>query len=239
MNPEAVTSAEQFRRRSGILFLILIVWGILAAGHIFYYSWYLREKLLKESRHLAWREGVLPPVRGRILAPGAGALAWTELTHDLILPKPFPPAPRIETLIRELAALLPGLVPEKHGEFLLLKQNISPKEILIIEKYLSRHPELSVVPRMVRRIADRPGVRELVGETTAEAESPALKGISGLERKYDSELAGKAGKFRVMLDRRGNWVSGTVEIIVSPENGKDVVLPSPVEGLLKEGGVRR
>ena len=60
MNPGDPTSAEHFRRRTGILFLILILWGILAAFHILYYSWYRRDRLLRESMHLAWREGVLP-----------------------------------------------------------------------------------------------------------------------------------------------------------------------------------
>ena len=41
----------------------LILWGILAAFHILYYSWYRRDRLLRESMHLAWREGVLPQIR--------------------------------------------------------------------------------------------------------------------------------------------------------------------------------
>ena len=226
MNPGDHTSAEQFRRRSGILVLVLIVWGALAAGQIFYYSWYRRESLLKESLHLAWREGVLPPIRGRILAADSRLLAWTEVHHDLILRKPYPPVARVEERIRKLAELLPGLAPEEKEQFLLLKKDIPPDAILKIEPLLRACPELSVVPRMVRRTAESPGLREALGETRPEAGSPALRGISGLERQYDDALAGKPGKFRVMLDRRGNWVSGTVEILLPAENGKDITLPA-------------
>lgn len=225
MNPEAHTSADQFRRRSGILFLILIAWGVLAAAHILYYSWYRRDSLLKETLHLAWREGVLPPLRGRILSADSRLLAWTELTHDLILRKPLPPPARFEELIRRLTTLLPDLDPEEKEAFILLKRNISPDAVLKIEALLSDSPELSVVPRMIRRSVDDPGLREVLGETMPEPGSPALRGVSGLEQKYDSVLAGKPGKFRVMLGPGGKWISGTIELIDPPENGKDVVLP--------------
>ncbi len=225
MNPGDPTSAEHFRRRTGILFLILILWGILAAFHILYYSWYRRDRLLRESMHLAWREGVLPQIRGRILAADSTPLAWTELHHDLIIRKPLPSEKQLKNLILQLSGILEELVPEERENHLLLKRDLSPEKILKLEKILSRRSELAVIPRMVRRTADLPGARNTLGETAALPGNPALMGISGLEKEYDAILAGKSGKFRVMLDPRGNWVSGTIEILVPPENGKDVVLP--------------
>lgn len=231
MGQETVTSAEKFRKRSGVVFIVLIVWAGLAAAHIFYYSWFKRDKLLKESLHLAWREGTLPSLRGRILSADSRLLAWTELTHDLILRKTSPKAKRFEELIRQLTDALPDLSPDEKEDFILLKQNISPDEILKIEKVLSGYSELAVVPRMTRRTIGNPAVRRLLGTTDSRENDPSLKGKDGLEKKYDDLLAGKPGTFRVMLDRSGNWVSGTIEITVPPENGKDVTLTEPFEAL--------
>ena len=225
MNSGTVTSAEEFRRRSGLLFLLLCGCGLLAAGHLLYYSWYRRDGLLRESRRLAWREGSLPPIRGRILTTDSKLLAWTELSHDLIVRKPLPAPNRLERMISDVTSCLPVLAPEEKENVLLLVSGISPSDILKLEPLLSAWRELAVVPRMIRRRARLPGLREKLGETAAETGSPALRGISGIERKYDAILAGKPGKFRVMLDRNGNWVSGTIEILVPPENGKDVTLP--------------
>lgn len=47
----------EFKKRSGAVLLILMLWGGLAAAHVIYYSYWKRNRLLEESLHLAWREG--------------------------------------------------------------------------------------------------------------------------------------------------------------------------------------
>ncbi len=91
---------------SGIILLLLAGWAILAAAHVLYYTCWRREKLLEQSLHLAWREGTVPAARGSILDKNGVPLVWTELTHDLSLPRSRNSAARTEMLIRHLKTIL-------------------------------------------------------------------------------------------------------------------------------------
>lgn len=220
MNP------SEFKKRSGIILCGLLLWGGLAAAHMIYYSWWERGRLLEESRYLAWREGGIPAMRGTLRDRDGIKLAWTELTHDLSLSKNGLKAERYTDLCARLKAVFPDTPPAEEEETrILLKRNLSPGEILKLQQLLQRCPELEIVPRPRRRTVDDPEIRKKIGETEFRKEQERESGISGWEAEYDRELSGRPGVFRVMLDRRGAWVPGTIEILTPPVPGKDVTLP--------------
>lgn len=226
MNP------ADFKKRSGVILLILMVWGFLAAAHVVYYSYWKRGKLLEESRYLAWREGNLPAMRGRILDKNGVKLAWSELTHDLYLSK-------AKLTRRRSAVFLPllqetfaePLLAEEEDSRILLRRALSPDEILKLRRILQRFPELELVPRSRRMNVGYPEIQAKIGKTENRPDPERETGISGWEAQYDRELAGTSGVFRVMLDRNGAWVPGTIEILTPPIPGKDVTLPVAIQEL--------
>lgn len=204
-----------FQRRSGIILLLLAGWAILAAAHILYYTCWRREKLLEQSLHLAWREGTVPAARGSILDKNGVPLVWTELTHDLTLPRSRNSAARTEMLIRHLKTILYPLQAEADAERVFLKRALTPQEILRLRRFTILYPELEIRPRMERKTLNDPEVREKQAEW---------------EEEYDSKLAGTSGLFRVMLDSAGTWVPGTTEILAAPIPGRNVSIPYELKG---------
>jgi len=214
------SSSVGFRKRSRTVLLILLIWGLLVAVHTVWYSWCKRDKLLAESTAIAWREGEIPPVRGRLLTSDFRVLAHTVLSHDLFLEN----SARGNAILPELKKRLSGLVKENENGKFLLKKSLLPSEITAIQDILRRTPELSVVPRM-ERICTEKRLAERIGHVSPPTDrSPLARGLDGWESEHDRELSGRPGSFRVMLDRNGNWVSGTLEVRTPPEHGKDVRL---------------
>ena len=219
---------SDFKKRSGAVLIILMIWGGLAAAHVIYYSCWKRCRLLEESLHLAWREGEIPAMRGRILTPDGIPLAWSELTHDLYRLKPARSGKNdvVLPLLREFFG--EPLEAEEKDAYILLKRGISPDQILRLRPLLRRFPELEIRPRPYRRNTDASALQAEIGKTEYRPELKRETGISGWEEKYDRKLAGTPGIFRVMLDRDGAWVPGTIEILAPPVPGKDVTLSPEV-----------
>ena len=186
----------EFKKRSGAVLLILMLWGGLAAAHVIYYSYWKRNRLLEESLHLAWREGELPAMRGRILTPDGVPLAWSELTHDLYRLKSARAGKN--TRLRSLLQNFFGepLEEEEDGTGILLKRSISPDQILRLRPLLRRFPELEIRPRSYRRNTDIPALRAKTGKTQYDPQRKREAGISGWEAEYDRELAGTPGIFQ-------------------------------------------
>ena len=208
-----------FKKRSGAVLLILMLWGGLAAAHVVYYSYWKRNRLLEESLHLAWREGELPAMRGRILTPDGVPLAWSELTHDLYRLKSARAGKnaRLRPLLQNFFG--EPLEEKEEGTGILLKRSISPDQILRLRPLLRRFPELEIRPRPYRRNTDIPALRAKTGKTQYDPQRRRENGISGWEAEYDRELAGTPGIFRVMLDRSGAWVPGTIGNSCAPHAG--------------------
>ena len=104
---------------------------------------------------------------------------------------------------------------------LLLKNSLSPEEIVLYAREFRFFPEVRIVPVIRRVVTGPPEIRERIGKT-ARNNAGEIVGISGLERKYDMELSGRAGRVIVMLDRNGNWCNETLRITRRAENGKDI-----------------
>ena len=224
--------------RSNFLLLLIGLWAVAAAAHVFYYSVWTRTSLLEESGRIAWREGTLPALRGRILDRNGVVLAWTELHYDLYLETLPVRDRRLEQLAlrlredldysftRPLSLLEPNMI---------LKRDLSPEEVRICGGLMKTFPELRVRMRFERLTVDYPSLRDRIGECLA-SEDGELRGVSGLEAEYDASLRGTPGKFIVMLDKYGNWFEGTLQMKRGSIPGGDVRLEISLNSILSADG---
>ena len=210
-----------FQFKTLMILSFLLIWAVVAAAHVFYYAVAKREESLAETRRIAWREAEIPALRGKILDRNGVPAAWTELCHDFILER-VPESPRRrETLRRRMARFFSAEVSWTAKMPLLLKNSLSPEEIVLYAREFRFFPEVRIVPVIRRVVTGPPEIRERIGKT-ARNNAGEIVGISGLERKYDMELSGRAGRVIVMLDRNGNWCNETLRITRRAENGKDI-----------------
>jgi len=232
-------SNGKFNLRSLLLLSFLLIWAAVAAAHVFYYASVKGKELKTESDHLAWREGSLPGIRGRLLDKNGTALAWTELVHDLVLDEPPENASRMKKLQGALKSI--GIdIPREALESgnlrgLAIRKGMAPHEIELCQKELSSFPELKIKPRLERRVIAYPEAKAIIGEISAENGELKMRGISGAEREFDARLSERAGSFVVMLDRKGNWVDGSLRIKKQPKNGENVSLPVSLDELILSG----
>lgn len=223
---------DKFSLRAKILLSFLLTWAAVAAAHVFYYSTLQKEDLNAEGESLAWREGSIPAIRGRILDRQGVALAWTELHHDLKLVRQPVKASRRDALAKALAELpfKTARIQKTSGkEGLVLKTSLTPDQIAVCEKALCEFQELDIVPRLERRVIDYPEVKRLLGRAVTKDGQGRLAGMDGEERLLDGRLAGSEGRFKVMLDKNGHWVDGTLKILEQPRVGEDISIAYTVQ----------
>ncbi len=211
-----------FQFKTLMILSFLLIWAVVAAAHVFYYAVVKRDDLLAETRKIAWREARIPALRGRILDRNGVPAAWSELRHDLVLERLPESRKRRESLLQRIAQSF----PETAGKHLkpphVLKHALSPEEILFYTREFRAWQEVVIVPLVRRVVAGPPEIQARIGRT-AQNNAGETVGVSGLEREYDLELSGRAGRMTVMLDRNGNWSSDTLRITRQPENGHDVI----------------
>ena len=70
---------------------------------------------------------------------------------------------------------------------------------------------------------DSPEIQSLIGACSVDSDG-IFVGISGIESEMNSVLAGESGLYQVMVDRYGNWLEGTLKILMPAEEGLDVTL---------------
>ncbi len=226
---------ELFRKRIKILLIIFGVWALLAAGRLFYFTVIQQDRLKKESRQLAWREAEIPVIRGRILSADGVPLAWSNASCSLYLENWPIRTKRKEFLLdflrSQYSVLLSG--DEKTPVRILHREPM--ERFPGISDEISGIPELRCSVTMDRKRVESERIRQLLGECKHDL-SGSLAAVSGLELKYEETLRGKDGKFRVMLNRHGNWMENTLRILIDPVQGSDVYLPETFEALQKESG---
>ena len=222
-----------FRIRSRTVLFLLILWAGLASAMLFHYSVSARGKYLDMGDKLAWKEGTIPAPRGRILDKDGKALAWTEKYFDLLLISTRNMnIQRENEILSELAGLLVSEPRKIDEETVLLKKNLSPEEIVLLDMVIGKYPELKIASRNERRYIDYSRVRTILGNV--KVEDGRLSGTCGLEHKYDKMLSGSEGFYVVMLDKQGGWVRGTWKLLRKPRQGNDLILEKSVEELKKE-----
>lgn len=218
-----------FKNRNRIIITVFIIWAFFITFRLFYYTSYSRDYYLEEGNRNAWRSGIIPAARGRILDKNGLALAWTRRYHDLLIDV-YPDLCRSNsTLISELIGKIQGLTPDEKKER-YVKKGLSPSEISLLRDYISKYRGVKIIPRLERMYVDYPEVRKVLGKV--EVYDGKYYGIDGAERKYDSELNGTDGMYIVMLDRYRNWIPGTWKLKTEMLPGKDVILEDSLEEII-------
>jgi len=215
--------------RRGILLLLAILFAVLAASRLFYFSVIRHDELVQASRKLAMRRGTVDAPRGRILTEDGLVLAQTQFISEYWL-KFLPSEPgRAEKLRRFLKKEFEFTLPENPITPMLIARCVSPDESAVKAriKALSAWPEIQT--RNIHQRIQAKGYETIVGRFGYEASKfstygPPRRILSGLELKYDKVLTGTPGFFTVMVDRSGNWIPGTVKFEREPVAGKDVVV---------------
>ena len=224
---------ESYIKRLRYLLIFFGVWALLAAGRLFYFSVLERDKYISDSTRLAWRVGSIPVVRGKILTADGIPLAWSEYQVRLTLVS-FP-----EKTERKKALL--KFIKEEFGKELTGEEKlpftlIQLAEINAFQKLhtlVKPYPDLRCALVMIRKRHPDKSLDGVIG-FCRRLEDGTLEGVSGLEKKYETELRGRTGKFRVMLNRYGNFVNATLRIYREALPGKDVTLSQTFESFRKE-----
>ena len=193
-------AAGSFKFKTLMILSFLLIWAVVAAAHVFYYAVVKREESLKETRRIA----------------------WSELRHNLVLEKIPESRRRRDNLFRGIRRFFPEHeLPHPMKLPLLLKNDLSPEEIVFYSRRLRNYPELRIVPVIRRVVVGTPEIQSQIGKTALNDAGEAV-GVSGLEREYDLELSGTSGRMTVMLDRNGNWCYDTLRITRQAKNGEDI-----------------
>lgn len=212
--------------RRGILIGAAVVFALLIAVRLVYFTVIRHDALVRDSRRMAMRKGVLAAPRGRILAENGTVLARTELTSTVVIPS-LPAKPeRLERFRAFLKSEFDFVLPEDPVLPVKIPQTLCSDAEALRARYRSlvRWPECRIVNGQKRIAAE--GFEPLVGHCGTDADGiPA--GESGFEAEYDDILRGTPGVFTVMVDRRGEWMPGTVRIENEPVPGKDVTVKVP------------
>lgn len=218
-----------FKNRNRIIITVFIIWAFFITFRLFYYTSYSRDYYLEEGNRNAWRSGIIPAARGRILDKNGLALAWTRRYHDLLI-EVYPDLCRSNSmLIKELNGKIHGLTPDEKNER-YIKKGLSPYEIQLLRDYISKYRGIKIIPRFERMYVDYPEVRKFLGKV--EMYDGKYYGVDGAERKYDFELNGTDGVYIVMLDRYRNWIPGTWKLKTEMLSGKDVILEDSLEEII-------
>lgn len=226
----------EFHFRSAVLLTFFALWALIAAITLYHRTIISGEVLTDNSEAVARKEGVLPAARGRILDADGVPLAWTEMRFSLYLHRsPNEVSNDLKVFLLEEFQI--ANIPEfpEHENVLLLKDDLPIRTGKDLKFYLSiseKYPRLSVRTAHKRIRVDYPKLAAYLGACEEDAEG-IPRGVSGLEKEFDSILSGSAGLFTVMRDRNSQWMAGTMKMEKMPVPGKDVKLSVTLEELLK------
>ena len=178
-------AAGSFKFKTLMILSFLLIWAVVAAAHVFYYAVVKREESLKETRRIAWREAEIPSLRGRILDKNGVPAAWSELRHNLVLEKIPESRRRRDNLFRGIRRFFPEHeLPHPMKLPLLLKNDLSPEEIVFYSRRLRNYPELRIVPVIRRVVVGTPEIQSQIGKTALNDAGEAVGGKPGLAEGY-------------------------------------------------------
>lgn len=224
-------------RRAAVLLLLLATWGMLILLRLGQLALVPGERLRSAVLHESWVEGEIPAPRGCILDRQGRPLAWSvrRFRVDWRVPE------RVSVALEERAILgrVLGLAPlpdeaalPPAGSDVLLKDRLSAREVATLGRLIRDLSGVRLSSYTVREYQGGPAIRARVGQvgTTDGGEH----GLSGEEKFQDAMLRGRAGRYRVMVDRQGRWIRDTWQKTVDILPGYDVYLPltldAPVAG---------
>lgn len=186
--------AKTFNYRSRLLRAAIVFWAAMVVAFLFYFSCWAGAEYRHLGWSMAWRRGVIPAPRGRIIDGNGRVLAWTETRYKL--------RPRSNDAVSEELSIKLGKPRyDADGRYWLL-----PKEAMTEFNPSIMAAGWDVKPKFFRRsVGGR--LDEIIGGVVPTV--GGFAGISGLEALHDRALRGEDGIYRVMRDKRGDWIDGT------------------------------
>lgn len=185
-----------------------------------------RNFYLEECSKVAWISKTIPAGRGAIMDKNKIPLAWTERHYDLHVTEPLEESD-MKQLISRIEDETGLEISRDKSTDQIIKLNLSPKELLNIKRLSPKLREkISVKTRLKRNSVDYPEIKMLIGTAPDER-----SGASGLEAIHDKSLRGQDGIFRVMLDRRREWIPRSFEWIMNYKKGNDIHLDCSLEDI--------
>ena len=216
------------RQRFGLLVTFLGALFFVAVVRMFFLATAdLTDGIAEGAEGASWEYNVIPALRGRILDATGTPLAWSERTFDLAYERPEDPnsiAPDLYALKEVVSIDIEPLllkVNRSNQKQIVIKKSLSPAEIERLDSKLRPTTGVfRVQQEFVRHtVSANPTVKKLIGETWQNGRKQV--GTSGFEKKFNIELTGTDGYYRVLVDKDGNWVPGTWEQLRKPQEGFD------------------
>jgi penicillin-binding protein 2 len=243
-----------FRKKSlnGLWYFILIFLVVLAC-RVFYLDIISGDYYKELSRNNRIRTLVIKAPRGKITDKFGGILVSNIPSMDaVIIPSDLPTGyEERKAIIRTIADILhmeEGFIEtamesqnQKSLESILLKENISQDEALILAEKNKNLPGIMIENTAIRRYENSVIFSPIIGydgkinrEEMAKNPNYSMTdyiGKTGLEKYYEKELKGKNGAKQVEVDSLGNIKKNIGGI--NPQIGNDLVLNID-EGLQKK-----
>lgn len=214
------SESHRFARRLNGMFIFFAVWSIAVMLRVFWIAGPGRDHFIAAGEKIARIEGELPALRGRILDRNGVPLAWSERYYDLVstLADDSVAVPEARTALREVLPRLPvDAAPP------VWFRGLSPSELLALEAVVrSGAVPVTIRLREERIAVNSPVLRDRLG--SCESRHGVLVGVSGLELAYNRELAGRSGRFAVMLDRWRRWIPASWKLLRPAVPGGDVTV---------------
>lgn len=205
--------------------VLVIVLSVLGA---FFLLRYFPPQIMATLRHDVWFEGELPAPRGRLLDRGGAPLAWSTRHFSLYWRVPLDVRERREALAIVRMSVSGVTLDEaaaatSAGREVMLRETLSGTEVLAVSRLRTELGGLEVRSYTVRHHAGVAALAALLG--AVQVSDGRERGISGAERTHDTVLAGRPGRFQVMIDRQGKWKPETWRKTAEVCPGNDVYLP--------------
>ncbi len=230
------SSAFFFSGRARFLLFFFLAWGAVLSMRLLEIAVIRKDEYIRQCESVARRQGKIPQLRGRILDRNGIPLAWTLKTFTLHVEKKM-----LSSKTKDF--------PEKITDFLVSKSlasrdrihedekvfsiaGLSPEALEELKNFSHIPQSASIRPSFERKTVDYKKVKEIIGET-AEINAE-MKGVSGAEEEWDSELSGRPGIYSVMLDRNRRIIEGTFIVVSEMVPGSDVNLDVSLSEILEE-----
>lgn len=229
------------------IYVVLVVLSIMAGAMLVWRLFGLQivngqqNSLLANKNKI--RTTVIPAPRGAIYDRNGVVLARNIAQIDLVaVPKQLPDEQSVQTMSEVIAEATGSNQPEIKNKLVAIKKSEQPEEVLLtkiereqslrLEEKMRELPGLSLETTPQREYLDSGLLAHFlgyIGRISAEEwkEKPEYRpvdviGKSGIEKQYEEDLKGIAGKEQIEVDSMGKPIRLLAR--VEPKAGRDVIL---------------
>ncbi len=206
--------------RQRIVVSVLVLGMVVLAGRAFQLQILDRSRLQAEGAARQLRNGAVKPARGRILDRNGDVLAVSTpldavWAHPPTLLGAAQDWPRLAEALGVLPSQIASLLAQyEDREFVYLRRHLPPAEAMRIERLAI--PGVASLREYGRYYPAGPIASHVLGFTDVDD-----RGQEGVEKAFDSHLAGVEGRKRVLRDRKGRAVED-IESLQPVHHGRDL-----------------